>query len=259
MFVGPVSAGLLVALLTESITLAFASVLFLLAIYLVMRLPRKIMAHEHPMTVRRAAHDMKDALRFIFNEPFLGKMQLFGPLYAFVVGPITAIVFPAWFVFSGQSSAALGAFLGAQAIGGMVGGFVFAALAPKVSQQKWLASATAAYAVALLALVFIQPGSLLAIFVGFLAGLVFTGIMAIPYTTFYVRTPEKLLGRVNSIGAASGQLVIAIASLFFGWLITTTSPQAAIMACAIGMGLVALGTIAFPFMKLLDEKAHEAT
>ncbi len=258
MFVGPVSAGLLIAWLTESVTLAVASALFLLAIYLVTRLPRKIMAHEHPMTVHHAVSDMKEALRFIFAEPFLGKMQLFGPLYAFVVGPVATIVYPAWFVFSGQSSAALGAFLGAQAIGGMVGGFVFAALAPKVSQQKWLAGATGAYALALLALSFIQPGSPMAILVGFLGGLVFTGIMAIPYTSFYTRTPERFLGRVNSIGAASGQLVVAVASLFFGWLITATSPKTAILACAIGMGLIALGTIALPFMKLLDEKAPEA-
>lgn len=259
MFVGPVSAGLLVALLSESITLGFTSVLFLLAIYLVARLPRKIMAHEHPMTVRHAVNDMKEAVEFIFTEPFLGKMQLFGPLYAFVVAPLATIVFPAWFVFAHQSSAALGTFLGAQAIGGMIGGFAFAALAPKVSQQKWLAGASAAYALALMALAFVQPGSLLAILIGFLAGLVFTGLMAIPYTSFYTRTPQQLLGRVNSIGMAFGMLVVAAASLFFGWLITATSPQVAIFACAVAMGVIALGVVALPFMKLLDEhKPQEA-
>ena len=108
-------------------------------------------------------------------------MQLFGPFFAFVVGPVSAIVFPAWFVFASQSAAQLGIFLGAQALGGMLGGFLFAAFAPKVSQQKWLFGATGAYALALLVLYFLQPGSVVALLVGFMAGVVFTGIMAIPY------------------------------------------------------------------------------
>ena len=252
-FVGPLSAGLLVALLSESVTLMFASVLFLLCILFVIGLPRKIMAHEHRMSVRQAYEDMHEAVQFLIKDPFLGPMQLFGPFFAFVVGPVSAIVFPAWFVFANQSAAQLGIFLGAQALGGMIGGFIFAAFAPKVSQQKWLFGATSAYALALLGLYFLQPGSVAALLVGFLAGIVFTGIMAIPYSSFYIRTPERLLGRVNSLGAGMGFVIIALASLFFGWLINVTSAKIGILACAILMGLIALGVLLFPFMKHLDD------
>jgi len=48
--------------------------------------------------------------------------------------------------------------------------------------------------------------------------------------------------------------VIALASLFFGWLVNTTSARTGILACAIAMGLIALGVYLFPFMKHLDEK-----
>jgi cyanate permease len=167
---------------------------------------------------------------------------------------VSAIVFPAWFVFAEQSATQLGIFLGAQALGGMIGGFLFAAWAPKVSQQKWLFGATSLYALALLGLYFLQPGSVTALLVGFLAGVVFTGIMAIPYSAFYIRTPERLLGRVNSLGAGVGFIVIALASLFFGWLINATSARTGLFVCAIGMGLIALGVWLFPFMKYLDEK-----
>jgi cyanate permease len=183
-------------------------------------------------------------------------MQLFGPLFALVVGPVSAMIFPAWFVFAEQSAAQLGVFLGAQALGGMVGGFLFAAFAPKVSQQKWLFGATSTYALALLGLYFLQPGSVVALLVGFFAGVVFTGIMAIPYSSFYIRTPERLLGRVNSLGAGMGFIIIALASLFFGWLINATSARNAILVCAILMGLIALGVWLFPFMKHLDEQAR---
>lgn len=253
-FVGPLSAGLLVALLSESVTLMFASVLFVLCIFLVIGLPRKIMVHEQHMSMRQAYEDMREAVQFLMKDPFLGPMQLFGPFFAFVIGPVSAIVFPAWFVFARQGSAQLGIFLGAQALGGMIGGFIFAAFAPKVSQHKWLFGATSAYALALLGLYFLQPGSVVAVLIGFIAGMVFTGIMAIPYSSFYMRTPERLLGRVNSLGAGMGFIIIALASLFFGWLINATSAKIGILVCAIMMGLIALGVLLFPFMKYLDEK-----
>jgi len=253
MFLGPVSAGILIAVLTESLTLMIASVLFLVCVFLVANLPRQIIEKEQPITVRQAFADLREAVRFLVKEPFLGPMQVFGPLYAFILLPVSAIVFPAWFVFAGQAPTSLGIFLGAQALGGMLGGFAFAALAPKVSQHKWLIGASAAYSLALFSLYFLQPGSALAIAVGFLAGLAITGIMAIPYTAFYTRTPQKLLGRVNSLGAAAGYLVSALAALFFGWLVNAASAGTGIMVCAVGMGLLAVGTLFLPFMRLLDD------
>jgi MFS family permease len=130
-FIGPLSAGLLVALLSESVTLMFASVLFAVCVFLVIGLPRKNMVHERQLSVRQAYEDMREAVRFVFKDPLLGPMQLFGPLFAFIVGPVSSIVFPAWFVFARQSAVQLGTFLGAQALGGMIGGFLFAAFAPK--------------------------------------------------------------------------------------------------------------------------------
>jgi MFS family permease len=106
----------------------------------------------------------------------------------------------------------------------------------------------------LFGLYFLQPGSFIALLIGFLAGVVFTGIMAIPYSSFYIRTPERLLGRVNSLGAGMGFIIIALASLFFGWLINATSARTGILVCAVLMGLIALGVWLFPFMKHLDEK-----
>ena len=100
-------------------------------------------------------------------------------------------------------------------------------------------------------LYFLQPGSIVAMLVGFMAGMVFTGIFAIPYSSFYIRTPERLLGRVNSLGAGMGFIIIALASLFFGWLINATSARTGLLACAIVMGLIALGVLPFPLYEAL--------
>ncbi|HEU5122153.1 MAG TPA: MFS transporter [Candidatus Saccharimonadales bacterium] len=255
MFIGPITAGLFIAAFGEAPTLLLATVLFIVAIVLVASLRKQVMTHEHPMSARQAYRDMREAVQFLINEPFLGKMQLFGPLMGAVIVPISALVFPAWFVFGGQDSASLGVFLGAVAVGGIAGGGIFAALASKLTQHAWLMGATSFYALALFALFFLQPGSLIATGVGFLAGLMLSVMYAVPFTAFYARTPQRLLGRVGSLGAAMGALAGALSSLGLGLLINAISAPHAVLACAAIMGTIALGTAFLPFMKELDKPA----
>jgi MFS family permease len=258
MFVGPITAGLLIAAFGEANTLFVTTILFLTSIVLVSRLRKQVMTHEHPMSARQAYRDMREAVQFLIKEPFLGKMQLFGPLMGAVIVPISALVFPAWFIFAQQDSRALGIFLGAGAVGGMVGGVIFAALAQKLNQRTWLVGATSLYALALLGLYFSRPGSIAAIGVSFLAGSMMSVMFAVPYTAFYSRTPQKLLGRVGSLGAAMGALAGALASLGFGWLMYAVSAPSALLACALIMGGVAIASAFLPFMHLLDNPPEPA-
>ena len=257
-FVGPITAGLLIAGLGEANTLLASSVLFLVSVVLASRLRKQVMTHEQPMSARQAYRDLREAVDFLKAEPFLGKMQLVGPLMGAVIVPISALIFPAWFIFARQDSQALGIFLGAGAIGGMTGGVTFAAVGQKLAQRSWLVGATTLYAVALLALYFSQPGSVLAIGVSFLAGSMLSVMFAVPYTAFYSRTPQKLLGRVGSLGAAYGSLVGALASLGFGWLMHTVSAPTALLASAVIMAGLAIALASMPFMRLLDSPAEPA-
>jgi predicted MFS family arabinose efflux permease len=256
MFVGPITAGLLIAAFGEANTLLVTTILSLTSIVLASRLRKKIVTHEQPMSAGQAYRDLRAAVHFLVKEPFLGKMQLVGPLMGAVIVPISALVFPAWFIFAKQDSRALGIFLGAGAIGGMVGGVLFAALAQKLPQRTWLVSATALYASALLGLYFLKPGSLLAVGVSFLAGLMLSVLFAVPFTAFYSRTPQELLGRVGSLGAAHGALMGALASLGFGWLMHTVSAPTALLVCALIMGGIATALAFMPFMRLLDSPAE---
>ncbi|TCO30418.1 MFS transporter [Kribbella steppae] len=256
MFVGPITAGLLIAAFGEANTLFVTTVLFLTSIVLASRLRKKVLTHEHPMSAQQTYRDLREAVDFLVKEPFLGKMQLVGPLMGAVIVPISALVFPAWFIFAKQDSRALGIFLGAGAIGGMVGGVLFAALGQKLAQRTWLVSATAFYAVALLGLYFLQPGSVLAVGVSFVAGLMLSVMFAVPFTAFYSRTPQELLGRVGSLGAAHGSLMGALASLGFGWLMHTVSAPTALLVCALIMGGITAALAFMPFMRLLDNAAE---
>lgn len=101
-------------------------------------------------------------------------------------------------------------------------------------------------------LYFSQPGSILTLSVSFLIGSVLSIMFAVPFTAFYSRTPQKLLGRVGSLGAANGALFGAVSSLGFGWLIHTVSAPVALLVCAGIMGSLALAFATMPFMRLLD-------
>jgi hypothetical protein len=255
-FVGPITAGLLIAAFGEANTLLATTVLFGLSVVLASRLRKQVLTHEQPMTPRQAYRDLREAVQFLVGEPFLGKMQLVGPLMGAVVVPISALIFPAWFVFARQDSRALGIFLGAGAIGGMVGGVTFAAFAKKLPQRTWLVGATGLYGAALLGLYFLRPGSIPAIAVSFLAGSMLSVLFAVPYTAFFSRTPQHLLGRVGSLGAAYGSLVGALAALGFGRLIQTVSAPHALLVSALIMAGLAIALAAMPFVRLLDQPAE---
>jgi len=256
-FLGPITAGVLIGVLGEANTLFATTVLFLISILLASHLRQQVRSHENPMSAGQVLRDMREAVDFLRHEPFLGKMQLVGPLMGAVIVPIPALVFPAWFVFGHQDSRSLGIFLGAGAVGGTVGGFLFSAYAGKLAQRTWLVGATALYAVAILSLYFVQPGSSVAIGVNFVAGLMLSVLFAVPFTAFYGRTPQELLGRVGSLGAAEGSLMGAAASLGFGWLMHTVSAPIALLVCATIMGALAVALATMPFMRLLDAAGPE--
>jgi MFS family permease len=257
-FLGPITAGILIAVFGEANTLFVTTILFLMGILLASRLRKQVMTHEHPLTTRQAYRDMREAARFILKDPFLGKMQFFGPLMGAVLMPISVLIFPAWFVFAHQDSQSLGIFLGAGAIGGMVGGAVFAAVAHKLAQQTWLVGGLGLYGVSLLALYFVQPGSLWAIGISFIAGLMMSVLYAVPFTAFYSRTPQKLIGRVGSLGMAMGSLAGALASLGFGWLLHVASAPYALLVAAVMMVGLAVASAYMPFMRLLDHPNESA-
>ncbi len=251
-FLGPITAGLLIAAVGEAATLLVATALFAGSILLASRLQSPPLVHETAMSIRQVYRDAREALWFLRREPFLGKMQLVGPLMGAVIVPISSLVVPAWFIFSHQGSRSLGLFLGAGAVGGVVGGAIFAALAPKMPQRTWLVSATALYAVAMLSLYFVPAGSIPAVSISFLAGLMLSVLFAVPYTAFYSRTPQELLGRVGSLGAAQGSLMGGLSSLGFGWLLHSVSAPNALLVCAFIMATISIALASMPFVRLLD-------
>lgn len=253
MFAGPLSAGLLVAWLNEGNTLLLAAALFGLCIFLIFGLKHPKPRHDHPLTLKKVFTDLYEGIVFLAKEPLLGPISILGVLLMCFIAPLTTVIFPAWFVLANEGANDLGIFLGAQALGTIVGGMGFAAVSTKVSSRKWFIFTNIGYAVGLFGLYFTQPGSVPAVCISFLAGMASAGWFPIINTAFYARAPERILGRVNGAAFTLYWVVVSPASLLLGLLVSTTSPRTGILVSAIGLGLLGAGAYLMSSMKLLDE------
>lgn len=256
MLIGPLVAGTLVAIISESAALVVVTVLLLVSAVLIAGTARQERRPRQPMTMRQLYADMKEGIIFLRHEPVLWPLTLFSMLLAAIFMPLMTIVFPAWFVFAERGADALGIFLGMQALGTIIGGLIFVLVSTKVSLRLWYAVGTFITALFTFALIFLEPGSMASYIAAFLAGLSWAGLMPISNTAYYARIPEKLFGRVNGVAGAAVLAIIPLTSLFFGWFISATSAAMNLAVIASGMALSAFIFYLIPSMKLLDEAAE---
>jgi hypothetical protein len=211
--------------LAERGTLLVAAVMFAAALVLIAGPERQRLTHDQPMTWAGAVGDVGQGFRFIVTEPLLGPLTFLLVAWVAVYVPLSTLIFPAWFNFAGESAGALGVLLGAQALGGVLGGLVFAAVGPRVSRFWWFVPTEVAATAGLAALLATEPGAVVAVALSFVVGLVAAGSLPIINTACYSHTPERLLGRVNGTSFAMVLAVLPCSSLAFGWLINATRPS----------------------------------
>jgi MFS family permease len=252
-FVGPLAAGLLIGIFSESITLVVVSFIFLFCILLVSGVRKQALVHSEKLTFKKALTDILEGFSFVLKEPLLRPITLFLIISSAYYFPLVAVVFPAWFVLDGQSSEILGVFLGAQALGAIAGGALFTLISTKISAYKWFILANIMVGLTFAGYLFVQPGSVASIALSFANGLAGAGLMPIIFTAYYTRTPQKLMGRVNGAAGTIMYAAIPIAYLAFGWIISGTSARTALivsLACLVLLAAIAMLTPAF---KLFDE------
>lgn len=253
-FVGPLAAGFLIAVSGVSSALYVTAGFFVLSAILIFGLRPQVIPRKHPLTVHTAYADMREAFVFLAKHPLLGPLTALLTVWIATIWPLSTIIFPAWFVFAGQGAGALGVFLGARALGGIIGGAAFAVIGPKVSGYKWFVVSGVITTVCMAGLLLTQPGSVLAVILSLLSGLAAAGQLPIINTAYYSRTPEHLLGRVNGAGWTLVLAVLPFTSLFYGWLTQITSPTLAILVVVASNALMVLIFGLLPAMRLIDRK-----
>lgn len=255
--VGPLAAGLAIAAFGEGAALMLAAAVFGLAMLLVFGIERDAVVRDEPLTVQGAYADMRDGFSYLLHEPLLGPLTLLLVAWVASFVPLTTIVLPAWFVFDGQGAGSLGLFLGAQALGGIIGGLGFAAIGPKVRPYRWFIASNVVSKAALASLLLSRPGSAAAVAIAFLIGLTAAGQLPIINTAYYTRTPKHILGRVNAAGWTLVLAALPFASLLMGWFVNAASPWTGI-AVVVAANVVMIGIFCtIPAMRLLDDRPNE--
>ncbi|HYH32341.1 MAG TPA: MFS transporter [Pseudonocardia sp.] len=251
---GPLAAGALVVATGESPTLLVAAGVFVVAMLLVRGVARPSRAPARPpLSATAALRDIREGFGHLLREPLLGPLTLLLTVWVAVYVPLSTIVLPAWFVLSGQSASSLGVFLGALALGSILGGFGFTAIGHRVRPFRWFLVTGVVSKVVLGMLLLTGPGTKEAVTVAFAIGLTGAGQLPIINAAFYSRTPEHLLGRVDGAGWTLVLAALPVASLGFGWLVNATSPAVGIAVIATG-SLVMVGVFGVhPAMRLLDD------
>jgi macrolide resistance protein len=222
---------------------------------LIAGLERQRPTHDTPLTPARALADVREGFRFLAAEPLLGPLTFLLVAWVAVYVPLSTLIFPAWFNFARQSAGALGVFLGAQALGAILGGLVFAAVGPRVSAFWWFVPTNLAATAGLAGLLATEPGSPAAVALSLGVGLVSAGSLPIINTAYYSRTPEELLGRVNGTSFAMVLAALPFSSLAFGWLINATAPETAIAVVVAANAVMVAAFALLPAMRLLDRPA----
>ena len=87
-FVGPLAAGLMIGIFSESVALVAVSLVFLVCIFLIRGVRPQTIVHSERLTIKKALTDIREGFSFVFKEPLLGPITL---LLAIVVCFVPAL------------------------------------------------------------------------------------------------------------------------------------------------------------------------
>lgn len=267
MLVGPALGGLLVAVADPPTALwvtAITSGLAALATALLPRgldqLPQDAAAEEstEPKPARRygpraALADLRDGLRILRREPTV--LWLCGlTVGAFlVIGPLVALLLPAWFTAAGQPGL-MGPVISAIALGGLIGAVLYSTFATLISNRVTITLGLVVMAFGLVGVMIFPPYPLL-LTAAVLAG-GGSGFFAPVFTTVLTeRIPEHAYGRVlglqNSGTLAAAPVGIALA----GFVAEQWSVAAAGWTLAVLWLIITVISLASPWLRGIDRTA----
>lgn len=240
-FIGPVVAGVLIAVVGMALTFLFAALVSVAVTLSVAWMDRyRRPGRRRDLTTASVVEDLREGARFALGEPtirwslflvaaagVLGiqAFQTLAPLY----GPVELQLTPG----------AYGLFLGLWGLGAVVAAVVVTALA-RGDRRRWLISGTLSMAVALAALGLAQlvpMAYLLALVLGFAQITLIQNCLVSVQSV----TPDPLRGRVIGIWVTVFQGSAPIGALWAGVLAELTGVRGAMVISAVVLALVGLG------------------
>jgi macrolide resistance protein len=250
MIAGPVIAGLAIAAFGPELTLWITAGCSLVAGLLNLAfVPR-----HRPIRTSRGTepNDMLVGVRFLFGDPLLRAILLFGMVVLAVFGALDAVVMPVFIRESGRAVSDLGWFLAAAGGGAVAGAFCYAGWGHQISRRATLTTCLAVEAGALFLLAR-QPSSVGLLAAGALAGFAAGPLGPLVSTTLLRRAPSAIRAHVLGASTAVALTATPLAVLLSGAAIEIVGTQPMMFGGAGVLCIMACVAFALPALRLPDE------
>jgi MFS family permease len=206
-----------------------------------------------PFGPRAALADLREGLRIVRREPTV--LWLCGlTVGAFlVIGPVVALLLPAWFTEAGQPGL-MGPVISAIAFGGLVGAGLYSLLGTKISNRVTITIGLVVMAVGLTGVMIFPPYPLL-LTAAVLAGSG-SGFFGPVFTTVITeRIPEQAYGRVLGLQNAGTLAAAPVGMVLAGFVAEQWSVAAAGWTLAVLWLIITVGSLASPWLRGIDRTA----
>ncbi|WP_161606400.1 MFS transporter [Microlunatus speluncae] len=261
MLIGPALGGLLVAAVNPTTALWVTAITSALAALATALLPRGLdrvptdpadqAVDAKPFGPRAALADLREGLRIVRREPTV--LWLCGlTVGAFlVIGPVVALLLPAWFVAVGQPGL-MGPVISAIALGGLIGAGVYTVLGTKISNRVTVTIGLVVMAVGLIGVMIFPPYPVLLV-AAVLAGSG-SGFFGPVFTTVLTeRIPEQAYGRVLGLQNSGTLAAAPVGMALAGFIAEQWSVVAAGWALAVLWLIITVGSLASPWLRGINQ------
>jgi MFS family permease len=240
--VGPGLGGVLIAALGATSTLWVTAAGFGVAAVasVVVRLPGadRPAPGDRPTDLLRST---AEGLAFVWRDPLLRDVSLFGTVLVAVYLPIEAVLLPAWFEQQGRPDQ-LGAVLMAFAVGGIGGALAYARWGRAGRRRAIFVVGTVGACAALVVMGRLPPLPVM-LGAGVVTGLCYGPVDPLRTLTAQRRAGDRLRGRVIGVLAASEYAAGPVGYLLVGPAVDRFGVEATFTAVTIALFAVAMGVI----------------
>jgi MFS family permease len=253
--IGPAMAGIVVAAYgpTEAIWVNAAT--FVISLLIVKNI---VQEPEIDTAPRRTTYseDLREGFHFVWHDGFMRAMIILASVFSMLFIPLYTVLYPVYFVRLIGSEQALGFFLGAEALGNLLGGVIYGFVGERFSRFNAFIFSLAAWVPFFWVMLFTPPVWIL-LATGF-AGALFSGaINPIFQVAFQVRTPESMRPRVFGMVTAGNLMAVPVGALLIGPLIELIG---VIWTMAIVASIGTIGPLiclAVPVFRQIDHSIEE--
>jgi MFS family permease len=249
--IGPALAGMVVAASGPTTAIWVNAASFALSLLIVKNV---VQEPDIDMPAKQSTYleDLREGFHFVWHDGFMRAMIMLASAYSLVFIPLYTVLYPVYFTRLIGSTRALGFFLGAEALGNLLGAILYGYIGERFTRFQALIFSLAAWVPFFAVMLFTPPVWLLLV-TGFVSSLVSGAINPIFQVAFQVRTPEAMRPRVFSMVTAGNLMAVPIGALLIGPLIEWIG---VIGTLGLVVGLGALGPVACLIVPVFREIDH---